>query len=296
MDILISGGTGFIGKKLGNLLVSEGHRLFIYTRQPEKYTCTKQVTYLGTDDISQQLPPIDVVINLAGESLFGYWTKQKKQKIIESRLRTTEKIVELIRQMNTKPKVFVTASAVGYYGTSQQMIFTENSQGTNTDFLSEVTRRWEQVAKEAELLGVRTVYARFGVVLDRKQGAFPLMTLPFRLFVGGKIASGKQWISWIHIDDCIHLLRYAIANENISGPLNLTTPQPIRNQEFSRIIAQTLKRPAIFPVPAILLRILLGEMSQLITEGQYVLPQKALEQNFLFKYRHFSEAARDLLT
>lgn len=296
MNVLISGGTGFIGSKLIAQFIRNDHTIFVLTRHPDKYQNTDQMTFVDYSISGHELPPIDQVINLAGESLYGYWSEQKKKAMIESRLTVTRNIVRIIGEMNQKPTVFLSASAVGYYGTSNEKIFTEKSLTANDDFLSNVTYRWEELAKEVENKNIRTVYARFGVVLDQRDGAFPLMTLPFRLGVGGKIGNGEQWISWIHIEDCIRLLLFALNNDSLNGPLNLTAPHPIRNLEFTKIVSNKLKRPAFLPAPSRLLHAVIGEMSQLITEGQYVLPIKALDNNFTFYYRYFDDAANDLLS
>lgn len=240
MNVLIAGGTGFIGNHITNELTKRNDQVFILTRHVNKYNDNENVKYISYDNVLNELPTIDVVINLAGESLFGYWTKQKKEKILQSRINATTKLIELIKQMDKKPKTFISASAIGYYGTSDERIFTEQTTESGDDFLATVTRKWETTAKEAEQLGIRTVYTRFGIVLDRKNGALPLMTLPVKTFVGGKIGSGKQWMSWIHIDDCVKLLLFAIDHESISGPLNITAPNPKRNNEFTKMLGETL--------------------------------------------------------
>ncbi len=240
------------------------------------------------------MPNIDVVINLAGESLFGYWTKKKKEKILKSRIDTTKKVVSLLERMEPKPKTFISASAIGFYGTDDEKIFTEDTEECGDDFLANVTKKWEAEAKRAENLGIRTIIARFGVILAKDGGALPMMALPMRAFVGGKIGSGKQWTSWIHVDDCVKLIVFAIEHENMIGPLNVTAPHPVRNKQFTEMLGKTLKRPTVFPVPERLLRILFGEMSMLVSKGQYVYPKKALEHGFSFDYPHLNEALEQI--
>jgi len=276
MNIMMTGGTGFIGSKLVQKLVTEGHHVYVLTRYPKKYQDTEFVSYIRYDFPVRRLPFIHAMVNLAGESLFGYWTERKKTAIILSRIQATEKLIHMLKQTEKMPKVFLSGSAVGYYGVSDEEIFTESTDQPSDDFLGNVTSTWEQTAKIVEDFGIRTVYARFGVVLDQKQGALPLMALPIKLFVGGKIGYGEQWISWIHIDDCINLLYTILTNQAFKGPVNITAPYPRRNIEFTQTLANILQRPAMIKTPAPFLKIALGDMHQLITQGQYVLPQKAL--------------------
>lgn len=294
MNILVSGGTGFIGSHLIKKLVQERHHLYVLTRHPKQYADTEFISYISFNYPMKKLPIIHAVINLAGESLYGYWSEKKKQAILTSRVKTTEKMIELLKELKTKPEVFISGSAVGYYGTSEEIIFTEKTLKSGNDFLANVTEKWEAIANIAEDFGIRTVYARFGVVLDRSGGALPLMALPVRCFVGGNIGNGKQWVSWIHIDDCVNSLHFALENEHIAGALNVTAPNPLRNTDFTKELALVLKRPAIVTTPASVLRIALGGMHMLITKGQYVYPQKLLDQNFSFQYPHLDSALREI--
>ncbi|MFP7494285.1 TIGR01777 family oxidoreductase [Terribacillus saccharophilus] len=298
MNIIISGGTGFVGKQLSESLIEKGHHVYILTRSPEKKIDTKQVTYVGWlkkgFNPLAELPVIDAVVNLAGTSLFGKWTKEKKEQIRSSRLEATETLVDMIGKMTKKPKVFVSGSAVGYYGTSVQDAFTEDTKKRGHDFLAEVTYDWEETAKQAEDLGVRTVLARFGIVLGDK-GALPLMQMPFRYFAGGKIGSGEQWLSWVHVQDAAGMIIHSIENESIKGPLNITAPSPRRNKDFSRALAKSLHRPYWTKAPAPVIEKALGEMSTLVLEGQCVYPKKALENGYQFRYSNLSEALEQIL-
>src|SRR5699024_4347699 len=213
---------------------------------------------------------------LAGESLFGRWTESKKRHILNSRLESTNKILDFIAQLDEKPVVFINASAIGFYGMDNERIFTEDTKEPGTDFLAHVTTEWEKAAQRAKTLGIRTVYTRFGIILAKDAGALSVMKLPFQSFLGGKVGSGKQWMSWIHIDDCVNMLIFAKNNDEISGPLNVTSPFPKRNEQFSKILGTTLKRPTFFTLPKGVMSSALGDMSLLITEGQYVYPDKAL--------------------
>lgn len=290
MNILMTGGTGFIGSRLVQRLVEEDCHVYVLTRNPKQYKNSAHVTYIGYQFPLKRLPMIHAVVNLAGESLFGYWTDEKKKQILATRLSITEAVIHMMTQMETKPKVFVSASAVGFYGTDETKIFTENTKEPGEDFLAVVTEKWEKTARLAEDLGIRTTYARFGVILDRNSGALPLMALPIKLFLGGKIGSGRQWISWIHIDDCIELLMEIINNDSYKGPVNITAPNPVTNELFTKKLASKLIRPAIFTAPSPILRIALGEMHQLITKGQYVYPKKAIDHQFPFTFPYLDDA------
>ena len=290
MNILMTGGTGFIGSRLVDALSAKGHHIYVLTRSPKQYADTTNISYVSYEYPIKRLPFIHAIINLAGESLFGYWTEQKKKDILNSRIHITEKLMQFVTSMETKPHVFISGSAVGYYGISDDMIYTEKTSTPGDDFLAKVCAKWEKVAHTAEDLNIRTVYARFGVVFDKAEGALPLMALPFKLGLGAKIGKGEQYLSWIHIDDCVDLLLHALRNDKISGPLNVTAPYPIQNKLFTNILAKQLFRPAILSVPSTALKVALGDMSQLITDGQYVLPQKALDTGYTFRYKHVNDA------
>ncbi|UOQ48831.1 TIGR01777 family oxidoreductase [Gracilibacillus caseinilyticus] len=287
MNIVIAGGTGYVGKNLTTALTNNGHNVYILTRNPDQHHNQEKVTYIGwlneEYQPEQQLPDIDAIVNLAGDSLFGYWTKTKKDKIFQSRINATYALIDLIKKMNTKPEVLINASAVGYFGTSQDQTFTEFSEEKGNDFLAEVTQAWEQTAVEARSYGVRTVIARLGVILG-KEGALPLMAMPFRLFVGGKIGSGKQWVSWIHIDDVVGLILFAIHNKEVNKAFHLTSPQPVQNKALARTLGIVLHRPNWFPTPTFLLKTVLGDMSILVVDGQKVLPEKAMDLGYEFNF------------
>lgn len=297
MKVAITGGTGFVGSHVANLLAEEGNEVYILTRSPEKQEATSSIHYVGWlkegTQPEEELPALDAVINLAGESLFGYWTEKKKQKILESRLEVTNQVIELMKKMDTPPKVLVNASAMAYYGPSGSIIFTERTANPGDDFLADVTVQWEEEAKKAEALGVRTVLARFGLVLG-EEGALPLMSLPFKLMTGGKIGKGEQFISWIHIEDAARMLTFAISNKMITGPMNVTAPTPKRNKDFSKILASVLNRPYWFTVPAPLIKKSLGEMSMLVVKGQYIYPAKAEEAGFTFHYPELKPALQNI--
>ncbi|MRH44654.1 TIGR01777 family protein [Aquibacillus halophilus] len=298
MKIAITGGTGFVGKQLTDELVKQKHDVYILTRSPERHQDTSQVRYVGwlkeEYHPEQELPQLDAIVNLAGDSLFGYWTKTKKDRILSSRIKATENVVDLIKQMEKKPQVLVNASAIGYYGTSTTDSFTENTTASGDDFLAHVTKKWEQTAKAAESYGVRTVYARFGIILG-SEGALPMMTMPFKLMVGGKVGTGQQWMSWIHISDVVGLILFAINNNQIEGALNAVAPNPVRNKEFSQMIAKVMHRPYWLPAPSFAMKTVLGDMSMLVLKGQHVIPEKATLQHYSFNYPTLEDALENIL-
>ncbi|WP_100013315.1 TIGR01777 family oxidoreductase [Lentibacillus sediminis] len=293
MNILITGGTGFVGKHLTKSLTEKDHHVYILTRSKASHTDTERVSYIGYDDPIGQLPAMQACINLAGESLFGYWTKRKKEAILTSRIETTRQIIEIMKQLRSKPEVFISGSAVGFYGISEDMIFTESTSDPGSGFLAEVSAKWEETASVAENLGIRTVYTRFGVILG-EEGAYPLMRLPVKLFVGGKIGNGEQWLSWVHIDDVVNLIQFCLFTREISGPVNVTAPHPKRNKDFTKMVAKAEKRPYWLPVPSSMLELMLGEMSQLVVKGQYVLPKKAQSHGYQFAYPRAEQALKNL--
>lgn len=297
MKIVITGGTGFVGKHLTEAFISRSDTVYILTRSPEKRQDTERVKYIGwlkpNFSPEKELPAVDAIINLAGDSLFGYWSKSKKEEIYESRMDATHAIINLIKKLPKKPEVLINASAVGYFGTSETKTFTEESDENGDDFLAEVTKSWETAALQARDYGVRTVIARFGVILGR-EGALPLMALPFRLFIGGKIGSGSQWVSWIHIKDVVGLCLFALDHEKIKDVLHVTAPEPVQNKELSQVLANSLKRPNWLPAPAIMLKMILGDMSILVVKGQKVIPEKALSLGYSFQYPTVDKALADI--
>ncbi|MCT2534386.1 TIGR01777 family oxidoreductase [Aquibacillus koreensis] len=297
MHIAVTGGTGFIGSKVTESLIKQGHHIYVLTRSPDKHENTEQITYVGwlkeTYKPETELPNLDAIINLAGDSLFGYWTETKKQRIIDSRIQATENAVALIEKLDQKPSVFINASAIGFYGTSDTETFTENTTTPGNDFLAEVTSQWEQTAKKANELGVRTVFTRFGIVLG-KEGALPMMALPFKMFAGGKVGTGEQWMSWVHVDDVVEMIKFSLHHSNVEGALNVTAPNPVRNKAFSKTLARVLGRPYWLPAPAFAMKTILGEMSLLVLEGQCVKPNKATESGYTFLYPELTEALREI--
>ena len=298
MKIVIAGGTGFVGQKLTNLLVDEGHQVVILTRGVSKIkNGIEYVQWLQNGARPETvLGEVDAFVNLAGISLNdGRWTKKRKKAIYTSRMDATLEIVRIMEGLQKKPKVLVNASAVGIYPTSTINSYTERFTDYATDFLGTTVSDWERHAKRAEKLGVRVNYARFGVILGSDSGALPAMLLPYKMYVGGTVGSGEQWLSWIHVDDAARALLFAIKNEEIQGAFNVTAPNPARMKEFGETIAEVLKRPHWMPVPSFAMQFALGEQSMLVLEGQHVCPSVLEEQHFEFQFPHLKEALEDLL-
>jgi uncharacterized protein (TIGR01777 family) len=295
MKIGILGGTGFIGQYIAKYLIERGHDVTIWSRNESNH---KKLFYSSLSiwplDSSKGAVEMDAIINLAGETINQRWTKEAKGRIMTSRVESTRQLVDYFRQGILKPKVVINASAVGYYGHSSNKLFTEQN-GYAHDFLAEVTRTWEVEVEKAAGFGIRVVKARLGVVLGNGEGALPRMLLPYKLFVGGTVGSGKQWVSWIHIQDVARLVNHVLENEYLEGAINFTSPEPVKMDEFGKTIGRIMKRPHWLPAPAFALQLLLGEMSDLILKGQQVIPAKALDSKFAFKFPKIEDALRDIV-
>lgn len=299
MKIAITGGTGFVGRHLTNLLIENGHEVFILTRNIAGKNNNDSAVYVEWlhDNANPEaaLEGIDAFINLAGESInSGRWTAARKARILDSRITATKEMMRIIMQLQKKPEIVINASAVGYYGISDSLTFTEASTASGNDFLAHTVQKWEETASEAEAFGIRTAYCRFGIILDSKEGALPKMVLPYKLFAGGTIGSGLQWLSWIHIHDVSRAILYILENKEISGPVNFTAPNPATMKEFGQTLAKCLGKPHWLPAPSFAIRLALGEMSILITEGQKVLPAKLLDHGYSFQFEQLQPALADI--
>lgn len=296
MRVAIAGGTGFIGSALTKALLERNDEVWIISRQnskePHKRAGLNQVTWSELATAPFLLEGIDAIVNLTGESINQRWTLAAKQRVMDSRLSAAARISELVKSLKHKPPLVINASGISAYGISADGIFDERSPTAVTDFLSGVVQQWEQAANA--IPAERLVKLRVGVVLDKNEGAFPLMAMPYRLFGGGKIGSGKQWLSWIHLEDMIQLILFILDNEQIHGPVNGSSPYPVTNDAFGRAIGKAMGRPHWFPVPAFLMRTLFGEMATLLLDGQCALPRKALEHGFFFRYPTVDSAMREL--
>ncbi len=297
--ILITGGSGFIGGNLANCLSSAGHRIIILTRKRPKMVQKFANRYRLIEDLDELTADttLDVIVNLAGEPIAnGRWTKTKKQKIINSRINTTNKVIALIHRLHNKPRVLISGSAVGYYGSKLEDTELNEDAPTTNEFTHQCCDAWEKSALQAQAEGVRVCLLRTGIVLGKNGGALQQMLLPFKLGVGGRTGNGQQWMSWIHIDDLLCIITHLINNENIAGPVNCTAPIPVRNVEFAHTLASTIHRPCLFIIPAFILRLVFGEMAQaLLISGQRVVPQKIQSTGYQFQFATLASALRDIL-
>jgi uncharacterized protein (TIGR01777 family) len=293
VKIAISGGSGFIGRHLVKYLTEQSNEVIIISRaQQSIMKGARGVTWKQLEMDREPLENLDAWINLAGETINQRWTQAAKESIMRSRVETVEQMIKLIDKLQTKPKVVINGSAVGVYGTSETDTFTEQSDTSAKDFLSTVVVRWENAIDE--LQGIRIVKLRTGLVLGMDGGALPRMMQPYRLSVGGRVGKGSQWISWIHIADLVRLIEFCIQNNQIIGAVNAVAPYPVTMDQFGRTIATVLRRPHLVPVPEFALKLLFGEMAILVLEGQRVLPQVPLDQDFTFHYSRLEKALRQL--
>jgi uncharacterized protein (TIGR01777 family) len=287
VNAVIAGGTGFLGSALASSFRADGHHVTIISRHPH-----------GPDQVAwsdrSALEGADVVINLAGTSLdSGRWTDARKAEILHSRVHATESIVKAMSEISRRPSVLLNQSAVGFYGAHGSESLTEESP-PGSDFLSSVCVAWEAAAMKAAWM-TRVVVLRTGLPLHPSGGALPRLAFPFRFFGGGRLGSGEQYWSWIHIDDWIRMVRWAIDEANVNGPLNVTAPAPATNRELAGALGRALRRPAFAPAPAFALRLLLGEMADaLILSGQRVLPAKAMRGGFQFRYPDLGSALQQM--
>ncbi|SRR5579884_361612 len=296
MRALVTGATGFIGRRL----LSELERPVVLTRDPDRARSLLGADVQALHWEMEAGPPtpdcfrgVDVVFHLAGESIGeGRWTAEKKKRITSSRVHGTRHLVSGIEAAHPRPAVLVSASAIGYYGDRGEEILDESAP-PGGDFLAQVCQAWEAEAARARSLGVRVVAPRIGVVFGKGGGALARMLLPFKLGLGGRLGSGRQWISWIHLDDLAGLLLHAARKPEIDGPMNAVSPGAVTNRQFTRTLAAVLKRPAVFPVPAPLLRLALGEFASVLLASQRVTPRVALETGYRFRYPSLEDALRN---
>ncbi|MEA5537384.1 TIGR01777 family oxidoreductase [Crocosphaera sp. XPORK-15E] len=304
MKIAITGATGFVGQKLVNSLKSEGHQLLIFTRNinhaqkiypASSFPNVEIVAYTPTEsgDWQQRISGCDGVVNLAGEPIAERWTSEHKKAILESRQLGTRKIVEAIAKAEVKPSVLVNPSAIGYYGTSETKTFDENSLPGN-DFLAEVCQAWETEAKQLTQTNVRLVVLRFGIVLG-DGGALGKMIPPFKIFAGGPLGNGRQWFSWIHIDDLVRLIKESLTRSGIKGTFNATAPNPVRMNQLCQTLGEVMNRPSWLPVPDFALEMLLGEESIVVLKGQQVLPKETQALGFEYQYPTLKSALMDIV-
>ncbi|MFZ0618193.1 MAG: TIGR01777 family oxidoreductase [Candidatus Acidiferrales bacterium] len=296
MRILISGATGLVGTALTNELRSQGHTLgrLVRMRGTAPAGDVAWDPNLATVDLAA-MEGVDAVVNLNGASIAGgRWTEARKALLRSSRIGATRVLVDALANLKRKPRVLISASATGYYGDCGDTVLTE-SVGHGMDFLGLLARTWESEAMRAELTGIRVVIVRFGLIFAATGGALQQMVRPIRLGVGGRLGSGKQWMPWVTLEDATRVIRAAIADETWRGPFNVVAPELVRNEEFTRVAARVLNRPAIFPVPALALRVLLGELAKALLASQRAKPEKLSAAGFEFRHPALEPALRELL-
>ncbi len=281
MKILISGSTGFIGTKLVDRLRASGHDVTRLVRSSSD-TGLFWDPYKSNVDISR-MEGYDAFVHLSGESINGRWTASKKKKIMNSRIISTRFLAECISKLKNPPKAFICSSAIGYYGNRGDEELTESSSA-GTGFLAEVCKAWEAETKPIEVKGIRVVNVRTGLVLSPEGGALKQLLFPFKMGVGGVVGSGKQWWSWIALNDLLKIYQFVVENESIKGAIDATAPNPTTNKIFVKNLGKVLRRPAIFPLPSIAVKLIFGEMGQeLLLDGQRVIPKKLIDAEFRFK-------------
>lgn len=307
MRVVITGGTGLIGRALVNSLAADGHEVVILSRSPGNAVRllhgVEAVFWDGHSGAgwADRVDGAGAVVNLAGESIGGSgffdvrWTPGRKKRIYESRIQAGQAVVEAIKAAKNRPGVLVQASAVGYYGTETGDTDVTESADPASDYLAEICVAWERSTAPVEKLGVRRVILRTGVVLSTRGGALPRQMLPFKFFAGGPVGSGRQWYPWIHIADQVAAIRFLMANEEAKGAFNLSAPNPLTNAEFGKAIGRAIGRPSFLPVPAAAFRLLFGEASVILLEGQKAVPRRLLDLGFQFQFPEAEAAIRDLV-
>lgn len=306
MRVIISGGSGLIGRALTDSLAGDGHEVIILSRSPQRVTnlpkgvWAKKWDGRTAEGWGELVDGAGAIVNLAGANLLGdglipqRWTKARKRIIADSRIQAGQAIVAAIEAAKSKPGVVIQSSAVGYYGVQQDQKITEEDPAGN-DYLARLCIDWENSTKAVEGMGVRRAIIRTGLPLTNAGGVFPLMKLPYLFFSGGRLGSGKQYYSWLHMRDQVAAIRFLIDNDKTRGPFNLSAPEPLTQDEFGKAIARVMRRPHWFPVPAFLVQLGLGEASMVVLEGQRVLPEALHTAGFKFKHPEFEGTVRDLL-
>lgn len=303
MRVFLTGATGLIGRPLVQRLLDRGDAPLVLTRDSRRAAAKMpgKIEFIEGDpnergDWMRSLDGCDAVVNLVGEGIFARrWSAAQKRRLRDSRVDATRHVVEAFASAASPPRVLVNASAIGYYGNVAEGDVTEDSP-PGDDFLARLCVDWEAAAKPAEELGARVAWVRVGVVLDKRGGALSKMTTPFKLGVGGPVGNGRQWVSWIHLDDMVAAFLHALDRDEARGPIDGTAPQPLRNKEFSKSLARALHRPSLLPIPPLGLKLALGEVACVAIGGQRVLPTRLTAQGFSFRYPECDEAMRAIFS
>lgn len=297
MHILLTGGTGLIGRQLCQRLSQQGHQLTVWSRRPEDVPRLCGDTVRGVahlNDLGDQ--PVDALINLAGAPIADRpWTRKRRTLLWDSRIGLTEQLLAWMEQREQKPQVMISGSAVGWYGDGGERELDETAQPVKEDFASHLCGAWEETAQRAQALGVRVVIIRTGLVLSDQGGFLQRLLLPFKFGMGGPIGNGRQWMPWIHIQDQIAAIEFLLNQSDAQGPYNLCAPSPARNSDFAKALAAVLHRPAFMPLPGLALKILMGELSVLLLGGQRARPARLEEAGFSFRFTQLHDALNDLL-
>ncbi|SDX72970.1 TIGR01777 family oxidoreductase [Pseudomonas sp. NFACC08-1] len=295
MHILLTGGTGLIGRQLCRLWLGQGHRLTVWSRRPEEVAKICGADVRGVARLDEVVEPVDAVVNLAGAPIADRpWSHKRKMLLWSSRITLTEVLLAWLERCEQKPQVLISGSAVGWYGDGGERELTEESGPVSEDFASQLCIAWEETAQRAEALGIRVVLVRTGLVLSAEGGFLSRLRLPFKLALGGRIGNGRQWMPWIHIDDQIALIDFLLHRFDASGPYNACAPNPVRNRNFAKALGHVLHRPAVVPMPELALKVALGELSLLLLGGQRATPARLQAAGFTFRFTDLPAALEDL--
>lgn len=302
--IILTGATGLIGKKLSQVLLDKKYELIILSRNPLKaeLAIPGASQYLEWDSVhstsdswKNSIDGAEAIVHLAGENVMAKrWNDEHKKNVIESRRNGTRKLVDAVAASNGKPKLFLSASAIGYYGYDPDKTFDEYSSPGN-DFFSEVAKVWEEETVKVSQFGVREARIRIGIVLDKDEGALAKMITPFKYFIGGSLGSGGQWFPWVHIDDVVNLFIYAIENDNVNGALNCVSPGIVTMKEFAKMLGKVMRRPSFFKVPEYVLKLIVGEGADAVTKVSKVVPKRTIESGYKFRFAELEKALSDIL-
>lgn len=300
--IVITGATGLIGSGITEKLIARGDEVIVFSRSPKK--AEKKIPgafnyvkwqYDSMGEWVESIEGADTVIHLAGENIMSNrWNDAHKKKVLDSRVAGTRNLVDAIAQAEKKPEVFICASGIDYYDDSIEAEYDEESE-PGEGFLTNVVKSWEDEAAKVEQYDVRRISIRTGIVLDKQEGALAKMITPFKFFIGGPIGSGKQWMPWIHIEDIVELYIYTLDNSEMKGAYNGTVPSPVTMKEFAKTLGEVMNRPSLFPVPAFVLRIVIGEAADLVLYGSRVLPKKTLEAGYKFNHTDLKKALEQII-